>query len=200
MAESIPNPQDEKQAELQKAAQEKQKLADLEKWELRKQELLNQHKDHWQKQEQNANKRIIDRANGLHLRPDGMNPRPIVDKAGYEKAAKDAKAEIDREKFKWLKAEQGKFFNALKEDRDKQSALEQDKDTGKTQDTGKASPQPSNEPQQDRSRSRYDALRETAQQTAAKGQGQQEKAEDRGERLRRMLEEQQQKKSRDHER
>ncbi|MDD2800029.1 MAG: hypothetical protein PHE96_01110 [Methylococcales bacterium] len=198
MTESIPNPQDGKQAELQKEAQEKQKLADLEKWELRKQELLNQHKDHWQKQEQNANKRIIDRANGLHLRPDGMKPDPIVDKAGYEKAARDAKAEIAKEQFKWLKVEQEKFFKALKEDRNKQSALEQDKDTEKKQDTGKASPLPSNQPQQDRSRSRYDALRVTEQQTAVKGQ--QEKAEDRGEHLRRMLEEQKQKKSRDHER
>jgi len=72
-----------------------------------------------------------------------------------------------------------------------------DKDTGKMQDTGKASPQPFNQPQQNRSRSRFDALRVTEQQVITKNQ---ENANDRGERLRSVLAQQQQKKNRDHER
>lgn len=200
MAESIPNSKDEKQAELSpqhQETQEKERLANLEKWESRKQELLNHHKEYWQKEEQNRYKHIVQQANGLHLRPDGMKPDAIVDKAGYEKAAKDAKAHIAVKQFEWLKAEQGRFFKALEKDRDKQAALEQDRNSGKTQDTGKASPQLSNELQQVRSRSRYDVLRATEQQTAGRNQ---ENANDRGELIRRMLEEQQQKKSRDHER
>jgi len=130
MAESIPNSKNEKQDELQKEAQEKERLANFEKWDSHKQELLDRNKEYWQKEEQSRYKHIIDQANGLHLRPNGMKPDAIVDKAGYEKAAKDAKAYIAVKQFEWLKIEQRKFFKALEKDRDKPATLDLDKCSG----------------------------------------------------------------------
>jgi len=170
MAESIPNPEQEKQAELLRQQQEQ--------WELQKKELNEKFEDYWQKRQQKILEGIKERANGLHFRPEGENPEPILDVAGDTQARKAAKIEADRQRFEWLKAEQKKFFEAQKAERDRQAALEQER-ADKGPEVGADAPQNlpprSHRPDRSLGQSRYEVLRQAEREAVAKEPAQHDK-------------------------
>ena len=174
MAESITNPEQERQAELLRQRQkeeqeaEKQRRADFEKWEARRKELSEEFEKNTRKEwERQAYNRLMAEARGLNFRPPGM--AALGNHATTEQVMDYARAEVDRKKFEWLKAEQKKFLEALKEERDKQAALAKERAEADQQRKAKALEAPklpprSSRPDRGAGSSRYAELRQLESQ------------------------------------
>ena len=187
MKESIPNTEEEKQAELlRKQKDSEEKVRELEakrreeRWNQYKKELSDQFEANtrkiWVKQTYDG---IVDRANNPQLTPAELKPDLIIDKVEHEKALRDANAEVDRLKFEWLKEEYKKFIKAEKAEQERQARLAQERaareeKTGKLYDrfhqeiesVNQPETPPRQEPDKNRSRAHYDGLREAGQAAA----------------------------------
>jgi len=190
MADSITTPAPGNQAESLLRQREKEHRADLERWEVRRKELSDDFEKNTRKEwERQAHHSLMAEARGLNFRPPGM--AALGNHATPEQVMDYARAEVDRRKFEWLKAEREAFLDAQRAEREQQAARAQDRARQEPEAAARNLAPRSFRPNRDHDPSRYAALRQPASgPSSARDEDKEVQAERNRARVRELLERQ----------